>query len=186
MSIWLWSYQSTKYFEHIRDLSTWRIFEKELGVLQREHQVVYEMSEDSRVLWYKIRFYKIWPTKFLKHIRDMRIWKRFEEKLGASQRELHTKDEMRVGCNSRVSWYKIDFDMIWSTKFLEDLRDVRTWRSFKEGLGASRRELHREDEMSDNYNSRVLWYKIGFYRIILHLLPNEYKWVISIGLARNF
>ena len=100
--------------------------------------------------------------KFVKHIRDLRTWRRFEEKLGASQRELQIKDGMRDGCNSRVLGYMIGFDRIRSTKFLEHIRDLRTWWSVEEGLGASRRELYIEDEMREGCNYRVLGYKIRF------------------------
>ena len=86
----------------------------------------------------------------------------------------------------QVLWYKIGFNRIQLTKLLEHIRYVRTWRSFEEGLGASQRELHTKDEMSEGCSSWVLWYKICFYRRILHLLANEYKWVISIGFPRNF
>ena len=65
--------------------------------------------------------------KFLKNIRDLRTWRRFKEKLGVSRRELQIKDGMRDGCNSRVLGYTIGFDRIRSTKFLEHIRDLRTW-----------------------------------------------------------
>ena len=41
---------------------------------------------------------------------------------------------MREGCNYRVLGYKIRFDQ---QIFFEYIRDLRTWRSIEEGLGAS-------------------------------------------------